>query len=349
MLDCTQNALRARADAIFEISCPSGFTVVDLGGAGDSFEGQVAKSVQDGANERGDESGSVKCPSDHIRLPPCRTVRDLAASLGKVIALVKPDLDRSWFVGDNASRIRAANAIGVKSILVESGRTEPNGDVPGVPEFTVPGIEEAVRFIETGFRRLTDTCGDLSSGVRQGDVVLVGGLSRSGKTTFANGMKYALAARGLNAQVLSIDRFLKNLDARAPGVIGRYDVGALEGLLSEMLVRRDAKSIALPVYDKLGQRTVDAGERMLISAEDVMIVEGTIALTMGKDDPSPHRFYIEIDEIERRRRVIDEYLMRGRTPSEAGEIYASRQADETPIVSQSASGAKRVEGASLLP
>ena len=340
--------MQMQAEAVLGELRDFGFITVVFASSGDSTDEATPLAALQGTSERGHDIGSAERRSDHVCLPACSTVRELASALEGVAARIGPDFAQSWFIGDRSSRIRAANASGIRTILLESCVGGTDRDVPGTPEFTVPGIDEALQFIKAGFRSLTGVCTTLSAGVRQGDVVLVGGLSRSGKTTFAHGMKFALKARGVPAQVLSIDRFLKDREARSPGVIGRYDVGRLERLVRGMLVRTGPTSIGLPVYDKLEQRAVDVGDRMLVSPEDAIIVEGTIALAIAEGTANVHRFYVEVDETERRRRVIGEYLIRGRTRREAEDIYSSRQHDETPTVCGSSVGATRVAAASFM-
>jgi uridine kinase len=169
-----------------------------------------------------------------------------------------------------------------------------------------------------------------------GDIVLIGGFSRSGKTTFAEHLRLASLRRGIRAWTISIDRWLKDLDCRTPGVMGRYDLSKIRDILS-LRQAKHAKEIclALPEYNKYTQRKEFTGESILIYPQDILIVEGTIALTLAAHAIRARCFYLEIDESIRRLRVIDEYISRGKTPAEAARIYIDRQLDEIPVIQQS--------------
>ena len=60
-----------------------------------------------------------------------------------------------------------------------------------------------------------------------GDIVLIGGFSRSGKTTFAEHLRLAFVRRGLNTWNIPLDSWLKDVDVRTPSVMGRYDLVAI--------------------------------------------------------------------------------------------------------------------------
>jgi hypothetical protein len=57
---------------------------------------------------------------------------------------------------------------------------------------------------------------------------------------------------------------------------------------------------------------------------------------------------VEIDEPERRRRVLDEYRRRGLDDPAAQVIYDSRQVDETPVVLALSGDAQRLHWQRLL-
>jgi pantothenate kinase len=100
----------------------------------------------------------------------------------------------------------------------------------------------------------------------------------------------------------------------------------------------ETQILELPEYHKLQQSTIKTGESIVIQPKDILIVEGTIALTLAREVKKIHRFFIEIDETVRRSRVIEEYLKRGKTQLQAESIYSERQIDESPVIMQSAYG-----------
>lgn len=196
--------------------------------------------------------------------------------------------------------------------------------------------------------RLESYCRALASGLRPGNIVLIGGLSRSGKTTFANCLRSAVLEQGCNAWTLSLDRWLKDIDFRLPGVLGRYDLSIIHGVVAcHTLCPEKSQTLRLPEYDKLQQKTFFSGKSILIQSEDILIIEGTVGLTLPLNQCHVLRFFVDIDESERKRRVIGEYLMRGKDRVESEAIYAARQVDETPEVIRSSFGATRINISAL--
>jgi uridine kinase len=100
--------------------------------------------------------------------------------------------------------------------------------------------------------------------------------------------------------------------------------------------------IALPVYDRLTRLRADESENVLVGREDVVIIEGTVALQVAAALPyQPHRYFVESNEALRHARLIREYQLRGYSGAEAESIYASRQQDETPVIGATAALAYR--------
>ncbi len=99
-------------------------------------------------------------------------------------------------------------------------------------------------------------------------------------------------------------------------------------------------ALTLPAYDRINRQQIDAAERAAIGTEDVVVFEGTVALSLrDRVDPTLTGYFVETDEAFRRDRVLREYRLRGSSPDEADAIYRSRQVDETPIVLASAAKA----------
>ena len=190
---------------------------------------------------------------------------------------------------------------------------------------------------------LINFCRDYSLLLTSGEIVLIGGLSRSGKTTLANNLRQAVFERGLNAWTISIDRWLKNVDSRSPGVLGRYDLSIIRDVISYHYSKEKVpKNLQLPYYDKVQQQSIHSDHSILIHPTDILIIEGTVALTLATNLKNIKRLYVEVDELLRKQRVINEYLSRGKSLSEALIIYNERQLDETPVVKCSSTRVRRV-------
>jgi pantothenate kinase len=144
--------------------------------------------------------------------------------------------------------------------------------------------------------------------------------------------------------VISADRWLKNAQEREAGVLGRYDIGALQSLVGALEdVRQRPDTLALPGYHKLRRERVDSVETVSLSRSDIILVEGTVCLGLRTTNKSQtHRFHIDIDEEARKQRVLREYGLRGLGKEKALEVYYARREDEFPFIEDLAPTARRV-------
>lgn len=244
------------------------------------------------------------------------------------------DLSRSWFIGDSSADFLAAFDAGMRSIGVETGAAGLDGKFAINPTFWSPNLHSAINFILKDYDRITQECLMLSENVQPGDWVFIGGLSRSGKSTFSQCYRDALKTRGLEAVVISIDSWLKAEMGRGDGVIARYDLDGLKFWMHSLLGRKEEMEISIPFYDRK-TKTLRAGERVkAIGPRDVIILEGTIALLMADSvkGSASHNYLIEENEDVRKIRVINQYLLRGDSRESSLSTYLSRQLDETPII-----------------
>lgn len=251
---------------------------------------------------------------------------------------------RSWLIGDTSVDIETARRAGLKSILVETGYAGLDYRHWTTPDATVPDLGAAVSYILDRYPRLLAYCQSLAKSIVPGDLVLLGGQARSGKSTFAAVLRDALHTLGRQARIISIDRWLKDEAEREPGVMGRYDMQALQPLIGALGNReRRPHGLTLPGYHKLHRKQVVAIETLPLSGSDVLIIEGTIALGLDIERAAaPHRYHIEIEEQARKQRVLHEYRLRGYSAAGAAGVYVARQSDEFPILEQLAEGATRI-------
>ena len=252
--------------------------------------------------------------------------------------------ERSWLIGDASVDIEAARRAGLKSILVETGYAGLDYRAWAVPDAVMPDLGAAVAFILDQYPGLFLRCTALAQGIGDGAVVLIGGQSRSGKSTFAGVLRDALRAGGKGAIVLSADRWLRSESERKPGVLDRYDMAAL-GALADTLGDRSRRPemLVLPGYNKLKREKIDAVETASLSPADVILIEGTVALAIEVPNAiETHRFHVAIDEDLRKGRIMREYRLRGFSEAQALEVYLGRRADEFPVIEGLAGAASRV-------
>lgn len=158
---------------------------------------------------------------------------------------------------------------------------------------------------------LINFCHNYALKILPGGIVLIGGLSKSGKTTLANDLRDAILQRGLTSYTISIDRWIRSVELRMPGVLGRYDLSTIRNVITNHSNKR-TQNLNLPQYDKMQQCTIDTNEYILINPTDILIVEGVLALTLENHITKVDRLYVTVDELIRKQRVINEYLSRGK-------------------------------------
>jgi D,D-heptose 1,7-bisphosphate phosphatase len=253
----------------------------------------------------------------------------------KAVADFNIDISKSWFIGDSTVDYQAALAIGLRFILVETGNAGLDGRFPISTCLTVPGVPEATSVIlgTYSYEKLELLC---FQSINEGDFVFVGGLSRSGKSNLSCMLRDFLERKLIRAHIISIDGWLKPENDREPGVFGRYDCNILEQLIFELASRGDGECIiANRRYDK-GRKISLYDAQLHVLPKDVVIIEGTIALhfaalieaRLSAPQAKPKKWFVNIDEAERCKRVINEYINRGMSAEVAKGIYDSRQSDE---------------------
>ena len=213
--------------------------------------------------------------------------------------------ERSWLIGDASVDIETARRANLKSILVETGRAGLDYRAWAVPDTIVPDLGAAVSFILDHYPRLFSHCAKLAEEIGEGAIVLVGGQSRSGKSTFASVLRDAIRACGRGAVVLAVDRWLRSESVRGAGVLGRYDMAAVQALVDALADRnRRPEVLELPGYHKLKRERIDGVETVPLSTSDVVVIEGTVSLALATAETvESHRFHLEIDEETRKQRV----------------------------------------------
>jgi len=239
----------------------------------------------------------------------------------------------SWMIGDSTADILLARRAGLRSILVETGAAGLDGKYSVVPDFIEADLKSAVSFILDQYPRLSALCDDLAGESSAGELVFIGGLPRSGKTTLASALKLALEAKGRSVVVLGLDRWLRNAGERTAGVLGRYDMPELITLARMLLDRRQPLDLHLPFYGRMSRTQIAGAERVAVGPGDVVVLEGTIALCLREQlGVSSIGYLVETDEQLRRERLLREYRLRGFSLAEAEAIYRSRQANEVPVM-----------------
>ncbi len=156
-------------------------------------------------------------------------------------------------------------------------------------------------------------------------IILIGGGSGSGKTTFANNIKKILESYGISTTIIGMDRFYIGLEAmKKIGLEDNFDdPRSLDWIeLKQCLekIRGGANKITVPKYNyKIHER--DGYEELNIG--DVVIMEGLWALLKNEIlNYADLSIYLDIDpDIRFIRRVKRDLIERGRDIEEVIERF----------------------------
>lgn len=240
------------------------------------------------------------------------------------------DLVESWFVGDSTADLGAAENAGVSSILVETGSGGLDGKYPYEAGITVCNFAAAVDFMLQIYPRLAEQIASIVMKIGTGQDWFVGGLARSGKSTFASTLARELRRQRRTVRVMHLDRWIRSNADRAPSVFGRFDLIALENVVARARARAHSSvEIKLPAYHRRDRRRVDDAFRIVLHRDEIVIWEGVVAVELAnRVGLAAWSVHMETDEIARRARFVHYETRRGNGAEASAAIFAAREQDE---------------------
>ena len=190
-------------------------------------------------------------------------------------------LESSWLIGDSSIDVETARNAGLRSIQVETGYAGLDERSWAIPDFRLPDLAHSVTFVLEDFPPLLDYAKQLTMSIEPHSVLLLGGQSRTGKSNLASVLRMALEQRGQRVVVLALDRWLLSEAERTSGVLGRYDLAPVQAFLQQFGSLADAMRLSVPGYRRSNRTQVPAVEALEIKADDVILLEGTVALALS--------------------------------------------------------------------
>jgi histidinol-phosphate phosphatase family protein len=266
----------------------------------------------------------------------CDCRKPLPGLLLRAAAELGVDRRASVFVGDRTIDLRAARAAGVLGIGVLTGTALRDGVFPIAPETPiVPTFAEAVSFV---LGTVPSWRAHLEEAKRAG-VVLIGGVSRSGKTTAASALALALRAEGTPALHVSLDRFIEPASSRrAPSPLAERTGSRAARAYFEKLSRHEATLI--PSYDPLRRET--APGEMVTWADGVLVVEGLFAGALDAPGALHVEMVAEKTSLGDRRRAF--YAWKGLAPADIEAVLAERDTEDVELAALGAVGRDATHG-----
>lgn len=275
----------------------------------------------------------------------CNCRKPSTGMIDKAVADINISLEDSWMIGDTTTDIETAKRCNVKSVLVQTGYGGLDEKFLTVPDFIVPDFNAAVNFIVDEYPLLCSQFEPMTKNIGKGELLFIGGQSRSGKSSLAGILKILIEKNGIKCHLFSTDAWLLSEHDRQPGagVLERHNCGLLLNIVTQLYNRESTYTLNVPVYRKSVKQNIPDVKQVEIGPNDIVIFEGVIALYLAAELKAQNRIFVDIDESVRKRRVMDEYVMRGYSIDEAMRIYYERLAEEVVWVKNTAANSLVIE------
>lgn len=165
------------------------------------------------------------------------------------------------------------------------------------------------------------------------NLILIGGCSRSGKSTTTEGLSKLFTINDIKNLVINLDNWLITIEKRRENstVLERYDCRPI----SESVLRLiKGEKIFPPVYDSVTRKRVaEQSEKPLSIDKGVILVEGVVALAIQDlHDVAALKIYVKTNDQMRLKRIEELYLDKGFTLEETNKIISARETEEVPFV-----------------
>lgn len=268
----------------------------------------------------------------------CNCRKPKIGMIQKAVNELNVEIEDSFLIGDTTTDIMTGINAGLKTILVRTGYAGDNGKFQCEPDFYFENLKEAVDFIIDTYDNLLNKADsllpDISFNSNKNTIIIVTGLSRSGKSTFAKVISIVLQKRGISAKTLRLDNWLMSLNEREDwmGVKERYKYDKIVNDLQALLI---GKQIKINKYDIKTRRIREQSEVFSLNKGEILIVDGIVGLDIEYlKEIADLKIYVEIPEEMRKNLFYNFYRYKGLLEEEIEKLYVQRQNDENPTVIQ---------------
>lgn len=215
----------------------------------------------------------------------------------------------SWFIGDSTSDILAGKRSGLQTILLRTGLAGFDGKYNIEPDYVMNNLEDATNWILNEEIKLIQKISEILPVLVKCNLILIGGLARSGKSTLAKTIENEIKKQNLNCHSISMDGWLLDNDERNESTLitKKYSIDKLINLINS----KKNEVFEIPIYCRKNKK-IKFIKKVLINEEDILIIEGVPALCFKELlNISNYNIYIEIDEQNRYDRFFNDYISRG--------------------------------------
>jgi histidinol-phosphate phosphatase family protein len=258
-------------------------------------------------------------------------------------AIQKLDIDRrsSWMIGDSTVDVLAGRRAGLKTIMLGTGHAGLDRKCDIASDYYAPSLSEAVDWALQGHSKIWRLLDKYIEAAAKEKCILIGGLSRSGKSSIAQVLAEKFTSSGFRAHTISLDGWLRPAEERrdGEGIISRYNLSDLTAFIVQILSSRAPLFLQIPIYNK-SLRKIQLSDYKTYSPNDKFIIEGIpIFYCVELLSFSNMKIYVEENEQIRLQRIRADYHARGKSDHEIDQLIRSRALDEEPFIRSSISKA----------
>ncbi len=242
----------------------------------------------------------------------------------------------SWMIGDRTADILAGQKSFLNTILLRTGFYGKDQKYSVQPDFIMDDLYNASQFIIRYQNLETKIFNLVKKRLHLEKIIIIGGLSRSGKSTLASIIQKKLEKDNIKSHIISLDSWLKKKSDRieGSGVLERYKTEKIKNFISEISLD-DFFEINIPDFCFYSKKST-ASKKILIKKNDKIIIEGIPALLFNDLlKLSNLKFYVDIEKGLRHNRIRTEYKSRLYKLEKIDSIIQSRKIDEDVIIKQS--------------
>ena len=247
-------------------------------------------------------------------------------------------LKDSWLIGDTTRDILAAEKMGVKNILLRTGHAGEDYKYNVNPDYVFVNFGKAVDWILKEHEITKGHAKKYLDKVIGKKLIFIGGLSKTGKSTWGQIIKELLLENNISADLISLDSWLleKNKRKASGNVLQRFNMDAIKNLIKKIDNQQKKFSLDIPICSRDNHKKMEKKIRHSIEPNTTVILEGVPALCHENEKIENYfNFYMECEEKMRKERMRQDCSWKNIVGREFESLYESRELDERPIIEAS--------------
>jgi D,D-heptose 1,7-bisphosphate phosphatase len=262
----------------------------------------------------------------------CECRKPKTGMFRKAIEKFNISTEESFMIGDSERDIQAGINVGCVTIGVRTGYGMKKTKL--IPDYMFSNLAEAVDFIVDDPLRKDFEIISAHYNAYTGTtpwVILIGGNTRTGKSTLASCLRIAFEKTGRRVLQVCLDNWLHPESKRTESM-NVYDRFRLQELEKDMVKLFSGEAVELPSYPNHPDR-----EPVLLRYNpdrvEIMIIEGVVALSSEIIRHSAHlKIFTTLNAGQFRKRVEEYYCWRNKTAAEINFLIKKRESDEYQLI-----------------